>query len=44
METQKNINLLDGSDNENSKFTTKRWYVIDCEVSGAYSENEQVRF
>ena len=36
METQKNINLLDGSDNENSKFATKKWYVIDCEVSGAF--------
>ena len=24
METQKNINLLNGSDNENSKFATKK--------------------
>ena len=38
METQKNINLLDGSDNENSKFATKKWYVIDCEVSGAFKK------
>ena len=31
METQKNINLLNGYGNENSKFATKKWYVIDNE-------------
>ena len=31
METQKIINLLNGSDNENSEFTTKKWYIIDSE-------------
>ena len=31
METQKIINLLHVSDNENSKFATKKWYVIDSE-------------
>ena len=36
METQKTKTLLNGSDNENSKFATKKWYVIDCEVSGAF--------
>ena len=44
METQKIVNLLNGSDNENSKFATKKWYVIDSKVSGAYSENEQIKF
>ena len=28
METQKIINLLNGSDNENSKFTTKKWLLL----------------
>ena len=28
METQKFVNLLNGSDNENSKFATKKEYVI----------------
>ena len=29
METQKVLNLLNGSDNENLKFATKKkWYVI----------------
>ena len=31
METQKIVNLLNGSDNENSKFATGKWYVIDNE-------------
>ena len=38
------MNLLNGSDNENSKFGTKKWYVIDSETSVAYSENEQIKF
>ena len=29
METQKIINLLNDSSNEESKFATKRWYIID---------------
>ena len=28
METQKIINLLNGSDDENSKFATKKWYIM----------------
>ena len=31
METQKIVNLLHGSDNENSKFAAKKWYIIDNE-------------
>ena len=40
METQKTVNLLTGSDNENSKFATKKWYVIDSESKGKYSEDD----
>ena len=36
METQKTVNLLNGSDDENSKFATKKWYVIDSETKGKY--------
>ena len=32
METQKTVNLLDGSDNENTKFATRKWYVIDSDL------------
>ena len=44
METQKIVNLLNGSDNENSKFATKKWYVIDSESSGNYSKDEPMKF
>ena len=43
METQKIINLLNGSDNENSKFATKTWYIIDNESKG-YSHHNPIRF
>ena len=37
METQKIVNLLNDSNNENSKFATKKWYIIDNESKGNYS-------
>ena len=36
METQKIVNLLNDSNNENSKFATKKWYIIDSETKGNY--------
>ena len=33
METQKIINLLNDSSNEESKFATKKWYVIDIQTT-----------
>ena len=42
METQKIVNLLNGSDNENSKYATKKWYVIDKESKGNYSKEEPI--
>ena len=36
METQKTANLLNSSDNEYSKFATKKWYVIDIQTKGSY--------
>ena len=44
METQKILNLLNGSDNDNSKFTTKKWYIIDSESNGNYSQNDEIKF
>ena len=44
METQKIVNLLNGSDNENSKFATKKWYVIDSESKGNYSPPGPIKF
>ena len=44
METQKIVNLLNGSDNENPKFATKKWYVIDNESKDKYSNHDLIKF
>ena len=44
METQKIVNLLNDSNNENSKFATKKWYVIDNESKGKYSDENEIKF
>ena len=44
METQKIVNLLNGSDSENSKFATKKWHVIDSESKGNYSHENPIKF
>ena len=40
METQKIVNLLNGSDDENSKFATKQLWIIDNESKGNYSKDD----
>ena len=42
METQKIVNLLNDSDNENSKFATKNWYDIGSESKD--SLENQIKF
>ena len=44
METQKIVNLLNSSDNDNSKFATKQWYITDSEYNGNYSQNDETKF
>ena len=44
METQKILNLLNSSENEISKFPTKKWYVIDSETKSNYSHDPIKRF
>ena len=44
METQKIVNLLNNSENEYSKFATKKWYVIDSESKGNYSHENSIKF
>ena len=44
METQKFSNLLNSSENEYSKFATKKWYVIDSESKGNYSHENPIKF
>ena len=45
METQKIINLLNDSGNEESKFATKKWYVIDSQTAkDKYNQNNSIKF
>ena len=44
METQKIVNLLNSSENEYSKFATKKWYVIDSESKSRSSHEDPIRF
>ena len=45
METQKIINLLNDSSNEESKFATKKWYVIDSQTTkGKYKQGDTIEF
>ena len=44
METQKIVNSLNDSNNENLKFATKKWYVINDESKGSYSPRNEVKF
>ena len=44
METQKILNLLNGSGNENSKFATKKLHVIDSESKDNYSKDDPIQF
>ena len=45
METQKIVNLLNDSDNEYSKFATRKWYIINDQNNGQYgrgNENDSI--
>ena len=44
MKTQNIVNLLNGSDNEDSKFATKKWYIIDNESKGNYLHESPIKF
>ena len=44
METQKIVNLLNSSENEFSKFATKKWYVIGSESKGDHLHENPIKF
>ena len=44
METQKAVNLINRSDNDKSRFATKKWCIIDSESNGNYSQNDEIKF
>ena len=41
METQKIVNLLNESDNESSKFATRKLYIINDKNNGQYGEENE---
>ena len=43
METQNIVNLLNGSDNENSKYATKKWYIINSKSNGNCSYHNPIK-
>ena len=44
MEKQNIVNLLNSSENEYSKFATKKWCIIDSESKDNYSHEIQSNF
>ena len=41
METQKIVNLLNDSNNESSKFATRKWYIINDQNNTEYGEGNE---
>ena len=41
METQKIVNLLNDTDNESSKFATRKWHVINDQNNTEYGEGNE---
>ena len=44
LKEMKQKEMLNGSDNENSKFARKKLYVIDNESKGNYSHENPIKF
>ena len=42
MESQKSINLLDRKDEDDPKFETKKWYIVNDKNSGNYGQGDDV--
>ena len=41
MDNQKIVNLLNNSDNESSKFATRKWYIINDQNNGQYGRGNE---
>ena len=41
METQKILHLLNDSNNESSKFETRKWYIINDQNNGKYGRGNK---
>ena len=42
MKTQKIVNLLTDSDNESSKFATRKWYIINDQNNRQYGRGNEI--
>ena len=43
--SEETINLLNDSSNKESKFSTKKWYVIDSQTAkGKYKQGDTIKF
>ena len=42
METQKIVNLLNYSDNESSRFATRKWYIINDQIIDNMTEEMKI--
>ena len=43
METQKIVNLLNDSEELNSKFVTRKWYIINDQNNGQYGRGIKMK-
>ena len=43
MESQKIINLLDHKDEDDPRFETKKWYIVNDNNNGNYSRDDDVQ-
>ena len=43
MESQKIINLLDYEDEDDPKFETKKWYIVNDHNNGNYGQSDDVQ-
>ena len=41
MKTQKIVNLLNDSSNESSKFTIRKWYIVNDQNNGQYGRGNE---
>ena len=41
MESQKIINLLEGDNDDDLKFQTKKWYIINDQNNGQYGKGDE---
>ena len=44
MESQKIINLLDNKDEDDPRFETRKWYIVNDHNNGTFSQGDDVQY